>query len=715
MQAGGSDTDSLDPNDILQLLFTLSEEDWRSFAAEYLRKLPSCLSSLEPEEQRISIAEVLSRWPQDSPPPQRYPAEVDPREVLSILIALSGAVRPYALGGYLILLFNSYRQVLFANMRRRLKKIAECSLSPQEILRERGSVELSMCPWARDILEGFNKDLLPGVVLRDASPQTVEAGPSVGESMEESAANPIGPLENREFIFRLMVDLVQDLADSSMRREECARGAVAVYGAMWGSMTLCRPLTIGGVAVGERIKDAYRGINNQTASTDALKEVILPSEGFVVSSDARGGLREKIFKLLCGVLEVESPAEAVLLLLSDEVDYLDAEDDGDHYIFNDWEEGSRPPFFKTLTLWQERERTLERLKLWDFSEAPRTPTHGNDNTTLVNLGLFYLLISFMTSGKEVPLLISSSPLSFFFTISRVLSISLKCTSAAALLGVLLFLGESIRGIPKYSIEFLGERRDLAHPMDQMEASSSYRTEQYRIFFEILKQLVSISVMCPNPLHRNLSHFLTLEVLKCMAESARISTHLRMLLLAPFGSVARVLLDSLLKEWDLSPKATHAAISTSLRSDMPRGLVNAMLAFIQNIKTGKSEFIDPLIVALNFFRLFIVRDRSAGKMRLLVYDNRNKLILTEDCVDAKQTKESNSWPWAIRNLEKTILPNSRQCLSRMGRNSAQKRSDHQKIFSSVILSPLEEFALSSAVDGVSALLTGDEKPGAKTIN
>ncbi|CCW63464.1 unnamed protein product [Phytomonas sp. EM1] len=733
MQPQGSDEDSLDVSITLQLLFTLSEEDWREFSIGHLSKLPTYLWSSESADQQIKIAEVLSLWPHDTTMVPLGPTTVDPREVLSILIALSGSVNPYAMHSYFVLLLNSYRQVLFGNMRRRLNTMKELPSSQKGMLHARNSLLLSMKPWVRDIIDMLEEHILPSLVVKDANPQTLETGidcarldsnplfsPHIDASQgadsgksqtttESTAHLNYHRVDNINSLYLSIANLLQDMAHSSTLHDVCARCAVALYGTMWSSISLCRALTIGGIPISERIRDELRRINGKTPLNGFLKEAELPSNGFVVSSTERAVLQERIFQLLCKVLGVESPAEALLQLLSDEMDNPPFEHNDDHYYLNDWEKCNKPSISKTLTLWQEREQALEKLQLWDLSE-PNLEEYGNQPSNewisiMVNLGLFYLLTSLITSKKEVPLLISSSPLSFFFTISSSIAVSLKCSSAAALLGVLLFLGHCIRCIPKYCIEFPAEQRDLANPFDRAEEPCGYRIERYRIFFEILKQLVSISVMCPNAIHRTLSRSLTLEILKCLEERARIRTHMTLLVLTPFGSVARVLLDSVLKEWDFSPNSKQTEVPTALLSDLPCGIVNAIRNFLQHIESGKSEFIDPLIVSLNFFRVFMIKDRSAAGARTLIYDNSDKLILTEDCVDARRIKENNSWPWAIRHLAKTILPHCQRCLSMMGRDSGQKGSGLHKNFLPMTLSPLDEFALSSAVDSVSALLPG----------
>lgn len=404
----------------------------------------------------------------------------------------------------------------------------------------------------------------------------------------------------------------------------------------------------------------------------------------------------------------------------------------DDYLFDDWEQGLGPDYGKNLAIRQARDLAAAKVTVWadwpaSVDSAAAAPTWRNvwpptlaplceDTVRLAAAGALFLLTtetsSCHLSGERGGSFVADSPAGTLSVCIEAYKAALSLSSAVLVCSAVVLLQTMVGSIPKYSVPFpseSGQPVGLGGGDSNLSGTDITRASHSRGFvklFNLVKQLVTLSTMCPVEYVRDASQALTLSTLALLEEGPRLRMQWSLVALSPFPSVCRSLFDDLAHQWGRQrngEKQSRNAASAGLRPEtpfdqiFPEALVAALVSFAQKLQLGDAQFADPLIVALNFVRTFAADDRRTNGRRL-IFDEHGKLAPSAGAA------LSGSWVAALFTVRDRVLP---QCQTILGNDAPDTKDDDPvrpaSTFSmAVALSPLDEFSLTSAVDAVAGL-------------
>lgn len=641
-----------------------------SFSRNDTSVLEEVFLHLDPTLSSIDLSTLVNNTSDGSPlllPPRHH---LDSREILSsILSCRADAVAMKSL--HLRVLRLYLRELLISTLHRRQRR------------HDAKAIPVSMAAWGRDLLLVLD-DYCTSVERTDASPEFSSAAMDFDgeEAVKQSEdLTPTSVNDSDVFLchfFQNAIALVDDINSITILQKQCAMCTVRLYGALRAARPLNGAVCFFTETTAHRIRDLVERMEYAPEKRSELSDMPCADD---LSVDAESVVTAVFWRMHSTNSACGDPVGVGCTLLRELLSRLRS--NGDEYLYADGEKGVEIRSDKQATLSAARRDVMATLHVWGPAGVMGGSPVDEDLDTLTALGALMILFQANIGGSSTSTLLSTSPESLFYSLGPLMAASVQVRAAQASLEVMLLLECVIRAVPKFSLGFLEDASGSVSPTTT--SADSYQTRRYKTTFDLLKQLISISALSPVELHRSIGRYLTIQLFDRLAVASRVRMLCSSLCLCPFGSVARTLLDKLVSEWRVyeADESTEEAFEVTF----PTGLVDALFHFVSQINAFARDFVDPLIVGLNFFRVMIRTDRrkDADRRRLS-----QGSVNGADC---------NAWQRATIQL-RGFLPSCRKLLQLAAAPTAGNA-----IAFSMALSPVDTFALESSIDDLADLLEG----------
>jgi hypothetical protein len=162
--------------------------------------------------------------------------------------------------------------------------------------------------------------------------------------------------------------------------------------------------------------------------------------------------------------------------------------------------------------------------------------------------------------------------------------------------------------------------DVHHSNAGEQDGTAYRSSSMKRLFSLLQDLVNLVVLSPSVQHRRSARNVLTRVLLLLHSSTRRRCIVSLLANSPYSSLCSVLI-SLVKSEILDDYKRLLAISAesplqeSAEAPMAAGgsvvacLVGCCTRWVSKVKCVEKEFSEPLVMAMNLLRLWIIKDRG----------------------------------------------------------------------------------------------------------
>lgn len=639
------------------------------------------------------------------------------REVLSSLLSLQSFPSEEHLVLFVVVLSRVYR-VLYCDTLRRKRRLAPAVSSTTaeaspltddtQLVRD---AKATMNAWARDAVPLLFHRILPQLSLRDVETVTMKAQHQLTQplSTHHESKSMDGSSEDNTAAQRLyaalvsyaalpqLVELIRFIQQTS-NVSLLTPLAMAAYGALHSNQL--SPLQAPESATCRCSKMLQRWWSRLLRDLDDGV-----ADGVVPAADALAPCAlERCFDALEEVLLLSAGGKDDAALLSIAFTFLQPEefpDEAGAAILNaNVERGAVPSPEQAAALLHSREEALAALTILPAEmTAEAVPNSSVAHSSLEVEGALFLVARVFRKGRSgLPYFYSASPTSFFLSTVESFTVALESVSGAALLRHLLFLHDCVSAVPKYSITCAGEGSAGLPTGLAVTSCDRCLTRKYDALFSIVQRLLTLSAVCPSAPHRRLARHIGLELLERLQEAPRLRLHCSLLKLCPYSSITRFFLESLLREWrvqlhgeaaEARPNSHHQVAISTFDGYLPATFGDCLDTFLQHLWAGEKEFLDPLIVGLNFIFVELrLRQRpgSTGGAGL-----------------------PYRWAGLLTTVKTRILPrcskllNLPQDASRDSAGPPSSLSSPPSWLSIAALSPLEHFSLSNAIEGLKPLL------------
>ncbi|CAJ1009074.1 hypothetical protein Q4I28_004388 [Leishmania naiffi] len=655
------------------------------------------------------------------------------RELMSALLSVSmPCPSPAQVALYVVFASRVYVALFVETVERKRRRLPSESSdlfahTQKDCLRV--CVYATMQAWTRDLVPFLVHSVLPCLHLRDAEPTTVRASnpsacpPGAPKVSSDDEAENNSTEKQRELL---------DALDAYCVREELVRLVVAVYRTTSGEDDAAAALLLAAYAAlcytepsrspasGQRhlrgsaatTLQQWRtrfwdelhpaASSNTTTERAAPPDTITYGDLDAILTPCLRRLREIAAEPHCynsrDPLSFALTALQACAVSTGRADALHAAD---------VERGTAPPDNTAAGLAMEHDRDVEASTLVALDaldvhscEAAADPPEELLSLSLCRQGALLLLADALryqcTLAAQQSFAYSVSASSLLLGVADAYVVALRCVcSSAVLLRHLLFLHDILSAVPKYTLCCAEEAGASQLRPSGQRSLDSCLTRRYEAFFDMAKELLTISALCPVEEHRQMSRIVVLELLGRLEERARIRMHGSLMALCPYPSIARFFLEEFLREWRATKSETDrftAPQASPTDSMTPFVLQQCAQAFLTQVSSGTSGFVDPLVVVLNFVRVEVSQ----------------RAWIRSSCPQAAMSGPGDevssvccAWSQFLGSLRERLLP---RCHALMEK-AATLLDDHQATpFSvEVSLSPLDLFSLSCAVEGLEQVL------------
>ncbi|KAK7200441.1 hypothetical protein NESM_000098500 [Novymonas esmeraldas] len=586
-------------------------------------------------------------------------------------------------------------------------------------------VRATMQAWVCDLVPMLVDVVLPRLHLHDAEPTTVTVSQPLGRGLGAPRAVPDDAAGQTELLDVLATYPVREalvhLVDAVCHSTSDGADELAASLLLAAYATLCHT---------EVCPRATAGPENPTGATTAtlrrwharlLSDMIAATDEHAASSSApqravsntHGAVLHDCLQRLYAIAKEAQRGRGadVLVFAFAALQSPRLTSAGDATLHaSDVERGTAPQDATAASLAMEHDRDVEAFTLVAVDDVDARQCDGGAtavaciaSSPLCRQGALLLLADALRCESDPAaahsLAYSASAASLLIGVADALVVSLRCAcGAAALLRHLLLLRELVLAVPKYTIRCAGEAR-RSHALSTGEQRLDLcLTRRYQAFFDVEKELLTLSALCPVEEHRRISRVVALELLERLEERARVRMHGSLLALCPYHSIARFFLDQLLRDWRAAQSATEHAVppeTSPLHTAVPAALQECALAFLSQASSGASGFIDPLVVTLNFVRVEVSRRtwlRSPSRR-----------AASASAGDEAAMAVLRAWGRLLHVLRAELLPRCHALLRRAAVPPPPESDAAAHFTVSVALSPLDLFSLSCAVDGLEEVL------------
>ncbi|ESS69289.1 hypothetical protein TCDM_02047 [Trypanosoma cruzi Dm28c] len=627
---------------------------------------------------------------------------LDPREILSELLAIGETLAGYALVVYLRLVRASLRQVFFDTLGR---KKGLCA-SVEEQFSKTHEIMLAWYPG----MDRLFSRIISTICQRDAAPKMVRTVNNFGhgdvdsDDVDEKEVVDLGnmPLLVEPEALQVLVLLSLDLLLMVGEPHKIMPLLLMVR----TSIVAAQPYNESGEFLHRTGKDLREWANFFCTVGDKrteLKEEPYSTQNspIVTTTKESESMREKIAR---AVLEISPPCELFSHLqkcwsnestkdLMDSVTYEDNEHGKD---------ASDARAFATLHALKKEKDSLHILSDDDYEREECNDEAFSASLSLQKIGAMLILCDFMTleGFSDQQLLLSKSPESFFFLTGTMVLECLKSSSLNVVMTGLAFLSTLVPQVPPYSVCANGELNTKSgeiHEFGQKQSAGctwGFHTKRFELIFEVVKSLMNISATSPCECHREVSRGIFVLLLRRFASNLRMLVYSLFLALTPFASICSLMLHSLREEWNGSQFSPNNSEFDFLQNTLPTLLLKAQKNWLSKMRFGELTFVEPMIQSINFVRCVIIEDRKRRPEDALFRFDPNcaKVQLREE--DSGGGK-GDRWNMYLRQLLKDVIPPLRIMVLESPETSATAMG----LSGGVTLSPLDRFALSMSMDGL----------------
>ncbi|KAG5476878.1 hypothetical protein LSCM1_05210 [Leishmania martiniquensis] len=655
------------------------------------------------------------------------------RELMSSLLSVSmPCPSPAQVALYLVLMSRVYvaLYVETAERKRRLL-VAEgldasaCAGGDAFLARVHGTMQA----WTRDLVPFLVHSVLPQLHLRDAEPVMVKAsdppahapGASGSGSDDEAESSStkqqrrlleaLDAYQVREALVQLVVAIYRTTSgeDGAAAALLLAAYAALCYTEVCPAAAASRPSPSGPTTAALQqwrkrfLHEVSPRISRSGAAEPAVPAAIVAEEGGSAAfTECLAHLREIAGEVHgCRSRDAVSFAFVALQAPGPSTDQAGTLHPADV------ERGTAPPESTAASLAAEHDRDVEALTLVAVDdldvhacEAVGETAEASLSSPLSRQGALLLLADVLryplTPAAQQSFVYSVSATSLLLGVADTYVVALRSAcSAAVLLRHLLFLHDLLSAVPKYSVSCAEGARHSRLGYGRQGNLESCLTRRYEALFGVSRELLIISALCPVEEHRQAARMVALELLERLEEQARFRMHGSLMALCPYPSIARFFLEQFLREWRAT-KSEDGRLAQHQESPiyrmMPLVMEECMEAFLGQVSSGTSGFLDPLVVALNFVRVEVSQQRST-----CLAGERDAGPTT----DGDSATGRRAWCQLLRTLHERLLPRCRDLLKKA---AAAAEGQQAKWFTvEVSLSPLDMFSLSCAVDGLDEVL------------
>lgn len=655
------------------------------------------------------------------------------RELMSSLLSVSmPCPSPAQVSLYVVLASRVYL-ALFLDTVERKRRLLRLEKSDTFTCVDEGCflarVHATMQAWTRDLVPFLVHWVLPRLHLRDAEPTAVRASNPTGrlpsapglESDDDAESKPreqqrdlleaLHVYRVREELVRFVVALCRTTGDED---DAAAALLLAAYATLCNteacpSLSLPRPLRGSTTATLQQWRARFlqemgpNAPNNVTAERGAPSETAADDDLGASFTQCLARLREVAGEVHC----YHSRDSLSFALAALQASGLSGGHGGTLHLA-DVERGTAPPDSTAASLAVEHDREVEAFTLVALDgvdahsrEAAAASPAEYFSLPLCRQGALLLLADVLlhqvTAAAQPSFAYSVSASSLLLGVADAYIVVLRCVrSAAALLRHLLFLHDLLSAVPKYTLCCAEEAQRSELRSGRQQGLESCHTRRYEAFFDLARELLIISALCPVDEHRRMARTVALELLGRLEERTRVRMHGSLMALCPYPSIARFFLEELLREWRAAKSESDHLTerqTSPMHSMMPFVIQECVQAFLTQVSSGTSGFVDPLVVALNFVRVEVSQ----------------RAWIRSSCTPAamsgagdKDASVRCAWCQLLRALREQLLPRCRTLMT----SAATASEVHQtKPFAvEVSLTPLDLFSLSCAVEGLEEVLT-----------
>ncbi|KAG5500077.1 hypothetical protein JIQ42_04412 [Leishmania sp. Namibia] len=655
------------------------------------------------------------------------------RELMSSLLSVSmPCPSPAQAALYVVLLSRVYVALYVETVerRRRLLRSERPGISVsagKDALLAR--VHATMQAWTRDLVPFLVRSVLPQLHLRDAEPVMVNASTSLARasgassiaSGDEAEGGPAGQQKAllealdayrvREALVRLVVAIYRTTSgeDGAATALLLAAYATVCNTEACPCATVTRPGLSGPTTTAlQQWHERFRHEINTAASSNVATE-----RAASLDTSAGDGVGATLTECLARLREISGELPgcrsrdplslAFVAVQASEPSTIRAST----LHPTDVERGTAPPDSAATSLAVVHDRDVEAFTLVALDaldahlcEAVEDSAEVYLSLPLCRQGALLLLADALryphTPAAPQSFAYSVSATSLLLGIADAYMVALRSVcSAAVLLRHLLFLHDLLLAVPKYTISCAEEATDSWLVSGSQRDLESCLTRRYEVFFCVSRELLVISALCPVEEHRRAARVVALELLERLEERARIRMHGSLMALCPYPSISRFFLEQFLREWRAA-KSEAGFLSlqqqSPMHSMMPLVLEECVQAFLTQVSSGTSGFVDPLVVALNFVRVEV-------SQRAWIGSTCTPTALPSS--DDEPPSGRRAWCQFLRTLRERLLP---RCHALLKKAASPPEHQHTTSFTAELsLSALDTFSLSCAVDGLEEAL------------
>ncbi|AYU79345.1 hypothetical protein LdCL_250006600 [Leishmania donovani] len=655
------------------------------------------------------------------------------RELMSSLLSVSmPCPSPAQVSLYVVLASRVYVALFLDTVERKRRLLRSEKLDTFACVDEGcflARVHATMQAWTRDLVPILVRSVLPCLHLRDAEPTTVRASNPLDRSPSASGLASDDDTESkpseqrrdllealhvyrvREELVRLVVALRRTTGDED---DSAAALLLAAYATLCStevcpSVALPRPPLRGSTTA---TLQQWRARVLQEMSPTTPRNVAA-GRGAASETEVDGDLGTSFTRCLARLRGVAGEVHCYpsgdslsFALAALQASGLSGGHGGKLHLA-DVERGTEPPDSTAASLAAEHDREVEACTLVALDavdahsgEASAGSPEEYFSLPLCRQGALLLLADVLrhqlTAAEHPSFAYSVSASSLLLGVADAYIVALRCArSAAVLLRHLLFLHDLLSAVPKHTLCSAEEAQHRELRDCGQRVLDSCHTRRYESFFDIARELLTISALCPVDEHRRMARTVALELLERLEERTRVRMHGSLMALCPYPSIARFFLEELLHEWRAAKsESDHLAErqASPVHSLMPLAIRECVQAFLTQVSMGTSGFVDPLVVALNFVRVEVCQQAWI------------RSLCTPAAMSAAGDRDASvrcAWCQLLRALREQLLP---RCHTLMA-NAATVSEEHPtKSFAvEVSLTPLDVFSLSCAVEGLEEVL------------